>query len=204
MPNLKKSLIHFNILVSQTNQPPIYTKLIRWLLSSGRFIVIMVELVVILGFVARFKFDQDLSDLDDKIKEQIPYIQSLKEDELLVRHTQFQLSTILSEQTNRPDFISAFNKIAAITPTSIKINLLNINASTPDKTQLKISGASPSSLAVEAFITALKKDPIFAEINLASISVEKQQVVFSIQGVIKRGASWWLLFIPVTLPILSR
>lgn len=183
MPKLKKGLINLNILFSQTNQPKLHLRILRWLLSSGKYLVILVELAVIAGFVLRVKLDTDISEIQDKIKEQIPYIQALSTDERQIRLVHLQLSTVKQVRNDNPDFVSLLGKISTLTPQTIKLTSINFDKTQSyPKTALRLTGNSPSNYEVAAFLKALQNDPTFSEIILANISIEKDQVSFTITG----------------------
>ncbi len=92
--------IRLNLLHPLGSQEPILTRFIRWLLSSGRYIVIVVEAIVLIAFLSRFKFDADLQNTKEAIEAQLPFIQSLKADEALIRRTQLQLATVKDIRLN--------------------------------------------------------------------------------------------------------
>ena len=95
MPKSRPKLtIKLNLLRPQSNPEKLPLKLIRWLLYSGRYIFILVNALVLIAFGARFKLDGDLASKKEAIEEQIPYIESLKLYEILIRETQLKLSTI--------------------------------------------------------------------------------------------------------------
>lgn len=176
------SIFKVNLLIHKGEPPQIYTKLIKWLLTSGRYIVVFVEIIVVAAFIYRYKLDTDLSDLNEKIQEQVPYIQSLKSDEDLIRLTQFQLASIRQIKDDNPDFAQAITKIAAITPQNIRLTTLNFDRTQSyPETNMVISGLTPSNIELSAFISALKKDPAFSKITLTNISLEGQ-TSFTITG----------------------
>lgn len=166
-----------NLFIHKGEEPPIYTKLIKWALSSGRFIVVVVELIVIGAFVYRYKLDADLVNLQERIKEQIPYIKTLTENETLIRKAQFKLSSVKKVRTGTPKYSEILAKVALVTPKSIQLN--NITFSLGDdtnssKVMLTISGRTPSNLEVSAFIQALKKMSELTEVSLSNISFDEQ------------------------------
>lgn len=161
-----------NLLVQKNIQPKIYIRLLKWILSSGKFIVIVVELITISAFVYRYKLDSDLIDVQDKIKEIVPYIQSLKNNEILIRQTQFQLQTIQQIKNDSPAFDQVFTKIALLTPQNIRLTNISLQVTSPVKTDLTISGVTPSNLELSTFIKTLQKDPTFSNITLTNISFE--------------------------------
>lgn len=178
----KSNLFKVNLLIHKGEQIKLYVKLIRWMLSSGRYIIVFVEIIVISAFIYRYKLDAELDDLQEKIKEQIPYLQSLKNDETLIRQTQLKLSTVKQVRKESPDFAQTILDIAKITPKTIKLTTINLDRTQSfPKTNLLITGQTPSNVELSAFLKALKNNPKFTGINLTNISFEGQ-TVFTIVG----------------------
>lgn len=180
--NTKQAFFKVNLLIHKEDQPKIYLRFLKWLLSSGRFILVFVELLTIGAFVYRYKLDTDLIDIQEKIKEQIPYIQSLKRDEILIRQTQFQLATIKQIKQSNPDYTTTLLKIAQLTPQNIKLTSIALDRTqTFPKVSITINGQTSSNIELSAFIKALQKDPVFTDITLTNISFEGQ-TMFTITG----------------------
>src|SRR3989344_1083063 len=113
MPRPKSKIaITLDLLKPQSNPQKIPIKILHWLLSTGRYIFIFVEIIVLAAFFARFKLDADLAAKKDIIEEQIPYIESLKSYEILIRQTQLKLSTIKAFYATQPDYTQILKKIA--------------------------------------------------------------------------------------------
>lgn len=187
----KQHPFQVNLLIHKGEEIKIYTRLLKWILSSGRYIVVFVELLVIVAFILRYKLDAELLDIQDKIKDEIPYVQSLKEDELLIKQVQFQLSTIRQTKEQASHFDQAMTKIAQLTPQTIHLVSLTLDrAQSFPKTKIIINGASPSNREISAYIKALKSDPAFSEITLTNISFQGQ-TQFTITGslTLKGGSS---------------
>lgn len=183
--NSIKKIFSINLLIHKGDQPKIYIKFIKWLLSSGRFIVIFVEILVISAFVFRYKIDMDIADLQEQIEGQIPYLESLKEDETKIRQVQFQLTTIKNTHRQSPDYLNALSNISKLTPQNIILNSITINQDPKiPQPSLTIQGAAFSSLEVSAYIKALQNNPNFTGISLTNISFE-ENTAFTINGHIK-------------------
>lgn len=179
----RKSSLKLNLLVHQGNQPRVHERLIRWLLSSGRFLIILVELLVITGFVTRFKFDADLADLHDQIKQQIPYIESLKNQEVLIRQTHLRLAAVSKARIESPNWSEILSIIIKLAPVNINLNNVSLDRSQSfPKISLNLTGRSPSNIELAAFVKALQKDPTFADISLNNVSFDQQQIIFNITG----------------------
>ena len=188
MPKKKNPLaINLNLLKPQGNPEKIAVRLFRWLLSSGRYIFIFVEALVIIAFIARFKLDSDLQSRKEAIEEQIPYIESLRPYEILIRNIQTKLSFVKETKQNSPDFPAVFKKIAAQVPSSVKISGINIEKNTGN-TLIHISGQGLVNSDITAFFKGLKEDPDFKNVNIANVGLEEGMLKFSIDASLKTTA----------------
>lgn len=183
MPKPKfKTAINLDLLKPQSNPEKLLTKFLRWLLSSGRFIFIIVEAVVLVAFFTRFKLDADLATRKETIEEQIPYIESLKPDEILIRQTQLKLATINELKTNQPDYSQILQQIAGNTPLSVTITSLDLEK-TSDKVHLHINAQAQNNKDVITFITKLKEDKHFSSVILSSAGLEETFIKFTIEAI---------------------
>lgn len=180
-PHNPKLAIRLDLLRPQSNPEQIYVKLIRWLLSTGRFIFIFVEGIVLIAFIARFKLDADLAAKKESIEQQIPYIESLKPYEILIRQTQLKISTMESVRQNYVDFAKVLKKIADQTPTGLRITNLSIDRNL-SKASIQLSGQAQSNNDVATFVGGLKQDPSFSAVNITSIGLEKTNLIFSLSA----------------------
>lgn len=185
MPNSPKKLsININILKPQGNPEKFYVRISRWALSTGRYIIIFVEIIVLAAFVSRFKFDSDLAETKEKIDQQIPFIENLRIDEQLIRQTQLQLATIKDIRSNSINYTTVIQSIANQTPQGVKINTLNIEKE-KSKVTFKISGHSQTNADLASLIVGLRSDNNFSDVGLSSIGLEQSVLTFSISGSIK-------------------
>lgn len=188
--NPSQNLYRINLLIRKGDQVAVFVALLKWILSSGRFIVILVELIVIGALIYRYQLDSELDDLKDKINQEIPYLKSLKNDEILIRQAQFQLATIKKIQADSPSYSVVVAKIASLMPTNTRISSIAMEYTEPHpKTSFIINGETPSQTnELSAFIRALKKDPAFAEVALTNVAFENG-VKFSISGSLPQGGN---------------
>lgn len=177
-PRLK---IHLDLLKPQSNPVKIYLKFFQWLLSTGRYIFIFVEGLVLIAFLMRFKLDADLANLNTAIEGQKPYIESLKSYDTRIRQTQLKLSSISTLDSSNPDYAQAIKRIAIQTPVNIKIISLTLEKDVA-KINIKMNGEATTNSDVGFFIVGLKSDNYFSSINLASISVEEKITRFTIDA----------------------
>lgn len=183
-----KFAISLNLLKPQSNPEKLPVRLMRWLLSTGRFIFVFVEALVLIAFIARFKLDADLAAKKEAIEEQIPYIESLKSYEILIRQTQLKLSTIGNIKRNAPEWSAVLQKIAVSVPDGMKIAGINLEKNIGNAS-VHITGQAQTSNDLTRFITGLKEDSAFSEVNLVSIGLEKEAIKFAVDASVKLTSS---------------
>lgn len=182
-PTPHKFAIKINILKPQGNPEKIVVRISRWALSTGRYIVIFIEIIVLTAFLSRFKFDADLADTKEKIDQQIPFIESLKSDESLVRQTQLQLATVKDIRLNSIDHPQVLQSIARYTPQGVRIITLGLEKS--DKSvNLRISGRAQSNNDLASFLAGLKQDKNFSEITLTNAGLDQSVITFGLTGTV--------------------
>src|SRR3989344_888392 len=184
----KKARLNLNILYPQGLPEKIYLKFLKWLLNYGKFILIAVEVVVIGAFLARFTLDAQEAELTQKIDNQIPYIQSLKDDEVLIRRTQFKLTEVKKAFDTNPDWKNILNQLSQQIPLGITLQSLNLDQSGSDPSEkteglsFRITGQSLSNNDLAVLLGGLKKDSNFKNISLTNISFDQGVIIFTIVG----------------------
>lgn len=183
-----QNLFKTNLLVRKGDQSEVFVALFKWILSSGRFIVILVELIVIGALIYRYQLDNQLDEIKDKMNQEVPYLKSLKNDELVIKQTQFQLASIKKINKESPDYQAIISKIASLMPQSTKLNSIALEQNQPSlKTTFVINGQSPAKTNdLSVFIRALKKDSVFSEVVLTNVAFDTD-IKFSITGSIPQG-----------------
>ncbi len=177
-PKLK---IHLDLLHPQSNPEKLPVKFVRWLLSTGRYILIFVEAIVLLAFISRFKLDTDLAERKDTMEQQIPYIESMQPYEILIRQTQLQLSTISNIKASLADYPLILKKIADQTPSRVKLISLNFSKDAGGVT-MQINATSQNHNDLTGFVTGLKGDQTFSDVAVTSISLEGELINFTISA----------------------
>lgn len=185
-PQNPKFAIHLDLLKPQSNPEQVFVKLMRWLLSTGRFIFIFVEALVLIAFAARFKLDADLAFKKETIEQQIPYIESLKPFEILIRQAQLKLSTIGSIRQTQADYPLILKKIADQTPNGVKITSLNIEKEVA-KVTIHLNGQARTNNDLAIFLGGLKQEQQFSDVNITSIGFEGGSLIFSLSIQSKLG-----------------
>jgi hypothetical protein len=155
-------------------------RILMWLLSTFRIILIVTELVVIAAFVSRFWLDAKNSDLSDKIKEDTSIITSLSGFEQEFKDVQWRLSIDNSYISSKGQIISALNSILQDKPPAITFSYI-----IADTASISIQAKSPSEIDIQQFYTNLKADKNLNEVLINTIQSSKDENNFILDLSIK-------------------
>ncbi len=178
MPKTAHLTLDINLLKPRGIKPQLLVQLIHWALSAGRYLIIFVEMIVLVAFLARFKLDAEIADTKDSINQQLPFVKALQGDEGLIRQTQSQLSNLGQLKSGRLSYVEVLNKIAAQIPIGVIISTMELSypAST---TTIKIVGTAQNNDQLSTLLFGLRQD-IFKNASLNSINLDQGLINFSI------------------------
>jgi Tfp pilus assembly protein PilN len=159
-------------------------KFLLWALSAGRWIVILTELVVITAFISRFKFDRDLTDLHDKIKQKQAIVQSYSAFEEEFRFFKTRIAQIKTLYSKQIDSAAVLNTVALNMPNDVLLSQFSFEG-----TSLSISGVALSEEGLGNFLAGLITSKKFTDIDVSSITRKRDEagIRFSFTAVWKEG-----------------
>ncbi len=154
-----------NLLPREDFERTILGRIMKWALTSFRFIVIAVEFVVIAGFMLRFWLDVQISDLDDEINQKAALVSSRSSFEQEFRSTQDKLAVHkqLTDKANQPSVY--FEEVSRNLPSDTQLISFAKSADS-----LEIIGATLNEASITGFVKNLETNPRFTSVNLSSIS----------------------------------
>jgi hypothetical protein len=158
-------------------------KLLEWITSAGRWIVVLTEFVVICAFLSRFYFDTKLANLFDVIRQKKAMVSSMADFErefLLVQEKTKIIKGILAEE-RKPS--ATVIQISQLIPMDVTLSAIQI-----DRNTLRISGTSLSEQGINVFLTGIKRQPNFYQINLGTINQKEYSpdINFEITAVLRK------------------
>lgn len=178
------SRIKLNLLYPQSETQKLPVRFLTWLINYGRFIVIFVEILVVATFLARFKFDSDLADLKDEIKSNVPYLESLSSDEVLIKQTQSKIGFVKKTYQIAPNWTDFSLKFASLVPSGVKLTTFNWqHLETTSSLNFKLSASATTNNDLSAFMASLRDEPSFKNIQLTNITFDRGDIIFSVTGV---------------------
>src|SRR5258706_2163687 len=143
------------------HQTSFFETFVTWSLTIGRIIVITTEAVALAAFLYRFKLDQQLVDLHDKIKLEQVEVAQLKRSEDTFRNIQDRLE--VSRKLNLQSFQGSdlYHNLMGLIPSDVLVQGV---AFSPDSFHLDATATSINSLS--SFIDILKGDSKIKSLSL--------------------------------------
>lgn len=106
--------IAINLLGSSQQELSPIGRMITWITTYGRYIMVTTEMIVLIAFVSRFSLDRQLTDLKDEISQKQEIITANQELETTFRRTQDSLNKIkilLNQQEKPTDAITLMHTL---------------------------------------------------------------------------------------------
>jgi Tfp pilus assembly protein PilN len=147
-------------------------RVLAWLLSSFRVIVIVTEVFVMMVFLSRFWLDAKSADLNDLIKQRQAVLVASVDFEKEFRGVQKKLS-IFSELTavEQPT-TNHLNTTSSLVPPEIILSSLSFVGD-----DIKIEGISPNERGIAQFVANLDASDEIKEVAITQISTDKETQV---------------------------
>lgn len=153
-------------------------KVLKWVTTVGRVLVVLTEFVVLLAFGSRFYFDKKLDDLSTVLVQKEAQINNYAEVETDMRKVLAKQAPVEALQTGGLGFASKIDSLSRILPSGTVLSSLSL-----DTGSLVIEGNSESEYGFAQFISGLKNMTGVTKINLRETTFDQTSggVKFSIQ-----------------------
>lgn len=149
-----------------------------WLLSFGKWAVIITQLIVMGAFLWRFSLDRELTDLKKSITKNVAIIKSYEQIERDFVLTQKRLETAKDVITQQNAITEEFSFLLSITPLDVWYEKLTVS---PKATV--ISAYSRSLPGFSQFLAAIQHNPRYQGVSVARIQdggVQNAQMQFEV------------------------
>jgi len=143
-------------------------RLVNWVTTSGRYVVIFTELIVIGAFLSRFWLDRKNSDLSDEIRQGEAILESTTDFEKEYRLLQSKLKFAESSISQDQNFTERLNILSQNLPRNVVFEHLNFSSGTT-QSEIKLKAISVSETDLVDFITNLILEPAISTVNVSNI-----------------------------------
>lgn len=161
-----------SLLVDQSFDYTLLGRLVGWLTTVGRFIVVFTELIVIAAFISRFWLDRKNSDLSAEIRQKRAILESASEFETDFRAVQSQALEGKILLAKSKDLVFPLSVVSEKIPDDIMVDDYRFTSSDDQQSiSLTILVYSESSLA--QFVRDIVADSRVDSVRVGMIKKEK-------------------------------
>ncbi|RLC32719.1 hypothetical protein DRH13_01260 [Candidatus Woesebacteria bacterium] len=168
----KKKKNKINLLPQEEFAQSTLGRVLAWLLSSFRVIVIITEVFVMMVFLSRFWLDAKSADLNDLIKQKQAVLVASVDFEKEFRGAQKKLD-IFSELTGADKLTTDYlNNTSSLVPPEIILSSYSFAGD-----DIKVEGISPNERGIAQFVANLEASDEFEEVAITRINTDQETQV---------------------------
>lgn len=169
MPNMAVlKLKRINLLIQEGFEYSQTGKVLAWLLSAGRAIVIVTELIVITAFLSRFWFDRQLTDLIEKNSAKKSQVEASSVFETDFRNIQTRLAAVKLLDSEKISSLAFIKEVTRLLPAEVVLSDISYN-----KNQILVTGLSFNEAGLAGFMKSLEESNRFSNVSLDNISLAR-------------------------------
>lgn len=136
-------------------------RVLAWILSTFRVIVIVTEIIVMIAFLSRFWLDAQNSDLNDKIKLKEAVLSASQGFENQFKSTQQRLSIYSDLILNKTSSIESMKKIVESLPPDVVLSSVVLTDN-----KIEISGTTPNERGIQLLLVNLNSKDDFNKFSI--------------------------------------
>lgn len=152
--------IKVNLLPKDSFTESTVGKILDWALTTGRYIVIFTEMVVILTFLQRFNLDRQLSNLNESIFEKQAVLGSYNQVEQEIKQIQAK-AQFVEKLDSGVDILTVLDFLSTSAPNDVIFEGLNVSDQV-----FKLDGIAFSRTSLEDFVEVITQYSGVTDVSL--------------------------------------
>ncbi len=153
-----------NLLPPSEFELSFWGRFLKWAVTTGRYIIILTELVVIIAFLSRFKLDEDLRNVNDGINNQVSYLDLQMDKETEFLRLQKKLNLADKMLLNRLKGAERMDYVESSLPVEVVPSRISIT-----KNETVVTAATLNEKAMGKMLSVFSKDPNWKSVDLTEI-----------------------------------
>ena len=170
-----------SLLPDSENPNSFGARVIKWLTTVGRWVIVLTELIVVSAFISRFWLDRKNSDLSETIRQQQAILETTQSFESEFNSFQQRLSFISDFYKNTPQYYQKIITLINSTPNDLFYQTISFKKGEDDK---NISASALliaySETSLVPFINNLALNPDIESVKINQIEKKQQENNFLI------------------------
>lgn len=158
-----------SLLPEAENPNSLSSRLFHWITTTGRFVIVFTELIVIMAFISRFTLDRKNADLSEIIRQQEAILKSTQNFEKDFLSLQQKLKTIKTFYTSQPNYDKKIATLIESTPSDLIYD--NLSISQDSKTKEVLSTLNLTAYREESIIDYIAN--LMVNSNIKTVDITK-------------------------------
>ncbi|MBI3379518.1 hypothetical protein HY029_02045 [Candidatus Gottesmanbacteria bacterium] len=163
----RKKSANINLIIKDQTGDSISEQFLAWILTYGRYIIIITQIVVLSVFFFRFKIDREHTDIKEKVTQEQAVLESssFPDLETETRRVQGKLLNIRTISTRQDSLIKVIRFLQQRTPTDTIFSSLIL---TTEKISFQATSGNLRSFSY--MLRQIQQDKKFSEVTLQDMS----------------------------------
>lgn len=181
----RKKEEQINLLPQKGFQTSTAGRILAWILTTFRVIVIVTEIIVMIAFLSRFWFDAQNTDLNEKIQQKQAVLTASRDFEHKFKDVQNRLGILSNFTQNQTATADLLNTIKNSLPSDVILTNIRV-----EKGTLEITGLTPSERSIQQLIVNLGDSKLLSGLGLseANTSPDNPAILdFTISAKVESG-----------------
>jgi Tfp pilus assembly protein PilN len=176
--------VTINLLAEDQNTNSPWNRIMIWITSYGRYIMISTELVVLIAFTSRFSLDRKLTDLKENIMEKQEILEVNKELEQEIRGVQEKISAIKLLMREQPVPVETLIVVHTLLPAGAYLDTLSI-----DTTKLSTNVTADSAGSFTRFLANFSSANTLTGVEIGKVGKRPSGIQFTLTANIKQPSA---------------
>ena len=178
-----RTKIEINLLPEKGFSTTTSGRILAWLLSSFRIIVIVTEVIVMVSFLSRFWLDAQNTDLNDEMKTKQAVLQASEDFERDFKETQLRIKVFSELYSEQDIYSNSRNTLTPLLPPDIFLTSIVFKSG-----KMTVQGLTASERSIQQLLVNIDESDIFVGAELISMSTNSDDpslLTFEIETTIK-------------------
>lgn len=173
--------VSINLLSEDKNTNSPWNRLMIWITTYGRYIMITTELIVLVAFASRFSLDRKLSDLKENITQKQEILEANVDLENEIRGAQNKIQEIRLLMREQPTPVEVLLLVHTLLPSGASLDTL-----TMDKNKITTNVTTGSTDSFIRFLTNFSLTNKLSGVEIGKVGKRSGNLQFTLSATIQQ------------------
>lgn len=160
----QKHKTSINLVIKPEDQQSISSQFLNWALTYGRYIIILIQIMVLSVFFMRFKLDRDRTDLKESTAQKKALIESFTDMEKEINRIHKRLRDVKTISTNQDIYPRVINFLEINTPSAVTYSSISFS-----KDSLGLVAVSENLRTFNYLLRKIQNEDLLTDLELSDL-----------------------------------